>query len=114
ASSPARILTVSGNLAFGTVTVGATAVRTLTLGNSGDAPLTVTSISYPTGFSGAWSGTLLPGATVPISVTFAPTAAVAYGGAVTVDANHTSGANTTTASGTGAPAPTITYYHVWG
>jgi hypothetical protein len=37
-------------------------------------------------------------------VTFAPTAAISYGGTVTVNSNRTSGSNTIAASGTGTPA----------
>jgi hypothetical protein len=102
--TPTRVLTVTGDLAFGSVAVGATATRTLTLGNTGSGPLTVTGLAYPAGFSGAWSGTIPAGGTQAVPVTFAPTAATAYGGTVTVDSDRTSGANTLPVSGTGTVA----------
>ena len=37
--------------------MGTTATSTLTVANNGNSPLTVTSISYPTGFTGSWAGT---------------------------------------------------------
>ena len=53
---PTRIIVLSGDLAFGTVPVGGSSNLTLTVSNSGNSTLTVDGISYPTGFSGAWSG----------------------------------------------------------
>ena len=104
--APTRIIGLSGNLAFGNVQVNTTAAATLTISNSGNSTMTVTSISYPTGFSGAWSGTVAAGGSQPVTVTFAPTTATSYGGTVTVNANFTSGTNTISASGTGTPVPT--------
>jgi YD repeat-containing protein len=105
-STPTRVIAMSGNLAFGNVTVGNTAPAPLTIANTGNAPLTVSSINYPAGFSGAWSGTIPPGGSQPVTVTFAPSAATSYGGNVTVTADQTSGVNTIAASGTGTPVPT--------
>ena len=105
-----RVIGLSGNLAFGNVTVGTTATRTLTISNSGSAPLTVSGIRYPMGFSGAWSGVVGPGASQQVTVTFVPTASGAYGDALVVDGNYTSGTNALGLSGTGvaASAPVIT------
>jgi len=77
----------------------------LTINNTGNATLTVSSISYPSGFSGAWSGTIAAGGSQPVTVTFSPTSATTYGGTVTVNSDATSGGNTITASGTGLPKP---------
>ncbi|MFN8243016.1 MAG: choice-of-anchor D domain-containing protein [Ferruginibacter sp.] len=99
-SSPA--INLSGNLAFGNVTVGTTSQRTLTITNTGNATLNVTSINYPTGFSGNWnSGSIAAGGSQNVTVTFAPTAATTYGGTITVNSNATSGTNTISCSGTG-------------
>jgi len=57
-----RIIAVTGNLTFGSVTVGRSATRTLTIANSGNDSLTVSGINYPAGFTGAWSGTIPAGA----------------------------------------------------
>ena len=85
--------------------VGST-TRTLTISNTGNSPLTVSSISYPVGFSGNWpGGTIAPGGSQQVLVTFGPTSRGGYGGFVTVNGNQTSGTNTIPASGTGVLVP---------
>jgi len=106
AAAPTPIIGVSGSLAFGNVTTGAIATATLTITNSGNATLTVSSISYPAGFSGAFSGTIAVGASTNITVTFAPDAVQSYGGTVTVNSDAAGGTSTSTVSGAGAAAPT--------
>ena len=108
---PTRIIALSGSLAFGNVTVGATAQSALTISNSGNAALTITSISYPSGFSGNWSsGTIAAGGSQNVTVTFAPVAAQGYGGTVTVNSDATAGTNTIAASGTGTGGQGATAY----
>ena len=109
-----RIIGLGGNLSFGNVTVGMTAQATLTIANTGNSALTVSSVSYPDGFSGAWSGSIPAGGFQTVPVTFAPTVARVYGGNVTVNSDKTSGNNTLPVSGTGlddtvAPEITVTY-----
>ena len=100
---PTRVIWTSGYLSFGLVPVGTTATRTFVIGNSGSATLTVSGIVYPPGFTGDWSGgDLLPGSSRTVTVTFSPTAAIAYGGTVTIQGNHTSGSPTTPINGTGS------------
>jgi DNA-binding beta-propeller fold protein YncE len=53
---PTRVISLSGNLAFGAAKVGATRSATLTILNTGNSPLTVNSIVFPAGFSGNWTG----------------------------------------------------------
>ena len=96
-----RIIELSGSLAFGNVVTGHTAIATLSIANSGNSALTVSSISYPVGFTGAWSGNIAAGNSTNVTVTFAPVALTAYGGTVTINSDKTSGANTISASGTG-------------
>lgn len=106
-SAPTKIIQLTGDLTFGSVQVGTTQSKVLTLVNSGTATLTVTGITFPTGFSGDWtSGTIAAGATRNINVTFAPLAATTYSGTVTVASDATGGTNTTSASGTGSVATT--------
>jgi len=64
-----RVIGLSGDLAFGSVTVGTTAKRTLTISNSGNSALAVSGITYPSGFSGAWSGAVAAGRSQPVTVT---------------------------------------------
>jgi hypothetical protein len=112
---PTRVIALSGNLAFGEVAVGSTAQRTLTINNAGDSPLTVTGISYPTGFSGNWSGTVAAGNAQSITIMFAPTAASTYGGDLTVHADQTSGTPTRVVTGVGTGGPILSGSVVaWG
>ncbi len=109
APSPTAGIALSGNLAFGSVAVGSTATAPLTIGNTGASALTVTSIGYPAGFTGNFtSGTIAASGTQVVTVTFAPTAAQAYTGTITVTANQASGTNTIAVSGTGTITPTFT------
>ncbi|AHE98507.1 fibronectin type III domain-containing protein [Thioalkalivibrio paradoxus] len=96
-----RIIRLTGGLSFGDVTVGQSSQRTLTIHNDGNSTLNVSSISYPSGFSGNWSGNIPAGSSRDVTVTFAPTAAQNYSGSLTVYSNRTSGTNTLTVSGVG-------------
>jgi hypothetical protein len=101
-NSSTKIISLSGNLAFGDVTEDKTATSTLTIRNTGNATMTVTGITYPTGFSGNWaSGSIASGSSQAVTVTFAPTAAATYGGNIVVNSNATSGSDFIAASGTG-------------
>ena len=92
AASTTRIIRLSGDLAFGSVTVGQTPQRILTIYNDGNTALTVSGISFPTGFTGSWSeGTISAESSQNLTVTFTPTAATSYSGTVTVNSNKTSG-----------------------
>ncbi|GAB4175810.1 MAG: hypothetical protein Fur0032_15660 [Terrimicrobiaceae bacterium] len=100
--SSAPVAGLTGNLHFGDLTVGTTAVRTLTISNTGNADLLVTNVTFPAGFTGNWTGgTIFPGSSRNVSVTFAPTAAVNYGGTVAVASNSVGGSSETSCSGRG-------------
>jgi uncharacterized repeat protein (TIGR03803 family) len=96
-----RIIGLTGSLTFGDVPVGITAQQTLTITNSGNVALNVTSIIYPAGFSGTWSGSVPSGKSTNVTVTFAPLAAISYGGTLTVNSDATDGTNTLAVAGTG-------------
>ncbi len=98
---PTKIIGLSGNLSFGSVVTGQPSTATLTITNSGNTTLTVTNITYPTCFSGAWSGTVAAGKATNVTVTFAPVAVTNYSGTVTVNSDKTSGTNTISVLGTG-------------
>lgn len=105
-----KIISLSGNLDFGSVIIGeASPTATLTVSNSGNTVLTVTSISYPTGFTGNTSAFTVPaGGSSNVTVTFTPLVAQVYGGTITVTSDATTGNNTITCSGTGViPTPPI-------
>ena len=110
-TAPTATLAISlaGNMAFGNVTLGTTATSILTLGNTGTGELAVTSVTYPTGFSGTFtSGTIPANGSQAITVTFSPTAAQSYSGSITVTGNQAGGTNTIAASGTGVALATFT------
>ena len=106
-AAAAGILTTSATaVAFGTITVGTPSSKTVTVSNTGTAPLSVTTISGPaTPFTstGLTSGATIPaGASVTLTVTFTPTAAVASTGSITLT---TTGGNATIGlTGTGQTA----------
>jgi hypothetical protein len=109
APTPTSAITLSGNMNFGSVTVGASAVSTLTIANTGSGELSITGVTYPAGFSGSFSSGAIPAnGSQAVTVTFAPTAAQTYTGNVTVTGNQASGTNTIAISGTGVAIPTFT------
>ena len=107
---PVRQISLSGDLAFGAVNVGTSAQRTMTIANTGNSALGVTSVSLPMGFSAGWtSGTIAPNATQQVTVSFSPVAGQNYGGLITVASDATGGTASIACSGSGlASAPAIT------
>ena len=96
---------------FGGVNVGSNATATLTITNSGTAPLTWTGLDTGASVvsSSAVSGAVASGASMTITLTFTPTVATTYSGVLTVTGNQTSGTNTITWTGTGTtPEPAAT------
>ena len=100
----ARIISLSGNLAFGGVAIGSSARGALTISNSGNLPLTVTNISYPAGYGGSNSlgAPIAANGSMNVTVTFSPEAATTYDGVVTVSSDETSGIGAIPISGYGA------------
>ena len=96
-----RVIALSGNLSFGDVAVGKMGQRTLTIANTGNSLLEVSSISYPIGFSGEFSGSVPAGGAQKVPVTFAPSGATSYGGNLTVNSDKTDGDDTISVSGRG-------------
>lgn len=78
-------------LAWDQQVVGGSSDGTFQIRNSGNSPLTVERIAYPPGFHGDWSGTIAPGSSQEITVTFAPKAAGIYSGDITVTSDATEG-----------------------
>ncbi len=113
-----RIIALSGDLSFGNIEVGKTSTKTLTIANTGNSSMTVSSLTLPTGYSGAFSGTLLAGATQNVVITFTPATAATFNGNITVNANQTAGTTTIAVSGTGSLAvvtdPLAVYKKIYG
>ncbi len=101
-AAPTRIVALSGDLAFGSVAVGQSAERTLTIRNTGNATLTVTGMTGPSGYSASWtSGAISAGGSQAVTIRFSPLAPQSYAGTLTVNGDQTSGTNTIAISGTG-------------
>lgn len=105
-ATPTRVIAIVGSLAFGDQEIGTSRTAPLDVRNDGNDPLVVTNITGTNGITAvtglSWtSGTIPARSTQRINVTFTPTTAATYSGTITVNANHTSGTNTTTFSGRG-------------
>lgn len=102
-----RVITVTGDLAFGYVDLGLTAERMFTISNTGNATLTFSSMASVGGTGAAGysatptSGTIAPGATQTVTLQFSPTIAQEYSNVLTVASDWTSGNNQIVVSGTG-------------
>lgn len=113
--APAGIISLSGNMNFGTVNVGGSATNYLTISNTGNASLNVSGISFPNGFSGNWSGAISSGSSHQVLITFSPNLIGSYGGTISVNSNSIGGVNTISVSGvcqstsTSLP-PLLAYY----
>jgi hypothetical protein len=99
---PTRILELSLNADFGSVVIGESTSQLLTLSNTGNDTLAVSSISLPAGFSGAWSGSIEPGESQSVQITFSPTEEESYGGSISVASDKTSGTASLSISGAGS------------
>jgi formylglycine-generating enzyme required for sulfatase activity len=110
-----RVISLSGNLALGSVALNGNSTQTLTITNKGFGKLNVSGITYPSGFTGAWRGQIAPSASQNVVVKFSPTQLKTYNGAISIASDATSGNNTLTVSGTGvAPNPNAAMVTVQG
>lgn len=106
-------LALTGDLGFGSLPAGQTATRTLRLSNTGNTTLTVSQITYPDGFTGAWTGQIAPGGSQDIPVLFAPVAQAAYGGNLVISSDVDTGARTAAITGSGYFPLTNTWTLWW-
>jgi hypothetical protein len=112
AAAVTRIIGVTGNLVFGEILTGATATSTITITNTGNVALTISGMSAPSAASGiyrtSWAnGTITPGGSQVVTITFAPAAAITYNGTLIVNGDQTSGSNTLPITGAGSPASKV-------
>jgi hypothetical protein len=107
AAPETRIIGLSGDLAFGDVTVGTNIEKTLTISNSGNSTLTWSGLSTGNGVftASATSGTVAAGGSTLVTLDFFPTRSWRYSSTLTVTSDATSGTNTSTLSGTGTALP---------
>ncbi|MCH7228315.1 choice-of-anchor D domain-containing protein [Haloferula sp. A504] len=94
-------IVLTGDLAFGDVRIGESSVRTLNIANTGNSPLTVTEVLCPDGFSAVWSGTIPPGTSQDVPITFSPVTKGAHLGDIVVVGDHVEGTASISCSGVG-------------
>jgi hypothetical protein len=98
------------SLAFGSVAVGTTSTsQTVTVTNSGNAPLIISSVAASTGFAETNTcGTVAAAGTCVITVTFSPTSFTAQTGTLTITDNAPGSPQTVALTGTGVEAGSYT------
>jgi formylglycine-generating enzyme required for sulfatase activity len=102
------ILELTKETPFEKVYVGSITNGWILLRNTGNAPLTITGISLPEGFSGSFSGTIEPGKTQKVPVVFSPQEPKSYAGQVTLNLSTGRGTTSLEISGVATahtPAP---------
>ncbi|MCR9252379.1 MAG: choice-of-anchor D domain-containing protein [bacterium] len=100
-ANTSRIIALSGNMNFGSVNVGSSTTRTLTIRNNGNGPLQVFGILSPIGFSASWSGTINPGQSRNVTVTFSPPSNGIYQGELGVGSDANGGDSSINLTGFG-------------
>ena len=103
-----RLEASSANLSFGNLTLGNSAVQTVTLTDSGTADIAISRVTANgSGFSvsGGSNVTLKPNASVNVSVTFNPSAAGSATGSLTVASDAANSSLQVALSGTALAAP---------
>jgi hypothetical protein len=102
-NEPSRHIRLAGALDFGAVKVGTQAVREITIHNDGWERLHIFELTAPPGFSCGFSGSIDPGESVAVDITFAPTNAASYSGAMTIQSDAAAGEGTVDLAGLGLP-----------
>ena len=103
-TTPTRVLSLSGDVGFGDVELGGSTERTLRIANTGNSPMTVTSLSVTSGspITASWlTGTVAAGGAQDVVLRFTPTTTASVNGTIRVNADHTAGNNQVSFSGRG-------------
>jgi len=103
-TSPA--VSITGDLSFGNVKQNSTAIKTVTISNTGSTVFSVDSIDLPDGFAADWtSGDIAAAGHQDVKITFAPILQNVYSGTLTI--NTSTGIFSMPVSGTGINAYTM-------
>ena len=114
AQAASDVTTDPTNVNYGSISAGASKLVPITVSNSGDTDLTISSVSISGTNPGQFhesddcSSPIAPGASCQIDATFAPTAAGSYSAQVSIDNNSPAGTVTVPLLGTAIDAVTIT------
>lgn len=100
-------LSISGDMTFSSTDVGQTSQALLLLENTGNAPISVTGIALPDGFTGNFVGTIAVGTSQDVIITFSPTDAITYSGSVVVGSSATTGTTVYPISGIGTAVTAV-------
>ncbi|MGI5246030.1 lectin-like domain-containing protein [Dactylosporangium sp. CA-139066] len=113
----AELTITPSSLSFGSVPVGSSVTKTLTVGNAGNLPVTITKAAPPAlpfvvNTPLPESQVLGPDDEVQVDVTFTPTAAGTFTGQYVISSNDGNGSHTVSVTGTatkpsGTPVPSI-------
>ncbi|MGJ7033619.1 choice-of-anchor D domain-containing protein [Niabella hirudinis] len=108
-AAPAPVLSVSpSSLSFGNVAVGSFATKTFTISNTGNAPLTINSITTPNAvFALNFGTTVAANSSQEITVKFSPAAIQAYSGSLSINSNGGNAGVSLAGTGIAAPAPVL-------
>ena len=106
--TPALIpmIALSGTLSFGEVEIDSTQKDTFLIKNTGTAPLVVSGVEAPDGFTLDWtSGTIFVADSQMVIVTFTPTGEKSYDGYILLNSNKESGIDSIEITGSGVNTP---------
>lgn len=97
-----RVIALSGSLTFGSIFVGSSAQRNLTIFNDGDEALTVVGITHgDVQFSGTFSGIIPAGQYTNVTISFHPTTAGPVTATFSVQSDASSGGSSAAETGSG-------------
>ena len=103
-------ITLAGDLIFGNVEQNSITTKNLTISNTTNMPLSVSSIDMPVGFTADWtSGDIAMDALQQVIITFAPTEVKTYNGMIKV--NNNVGIDSIAVSGTVTSATAVNEIH---
>lgn len=84
----ANIEVSSNSVSFGSVYLGSSSVKSITISNTGDKALDVSSVSCPDGYSVDWTGASISAGTSKIlKITFSPNSIKTYSGSLVIKSN---------------------------
>lgn len=92
---------LSGNMNFGNVNVGSSAMNVLTMSNQGKNPITIYSIGTSIPLIANFNGIIPAGGYVTVNATFIPQAPITYSGYLKVYSNSKMGVDSIPVTGTG-------------